>query len=92
MVQAQRTEEANGFASCLLWGSVTSRAEDSSAGGGAFPPHSLFRLNAAALSFSGEGTPQRPANTPPVLGYTYTNHVFLKQLFQKNRCFSSMVQ
>lgn len=40
-IQAQRKEEENGFASCLLWGSVTSRAEDSSAGEERSPLHLL---------------------------------------------------
>lgn len=44
MIQAQRKEEENGFVSCLLWGSVTTRAEDSSAGGRSVP--SAFAVSA----------------------------------------------
>jgi len=89
MIQAQRKEEENGFASCLLWGRVASGAEDSSAGGGAFllhlPFHLTAKLKAAAVSFRkrGKACLKGPTNTPPLLVYIYTNPIFLKQLFKK---------
>lgn len=43
MIQAQRKEDENGFASCLFQGSGV---EDGSAGGGAFPLYLLFQLTA----------------------------------------------
>lgn len=75
-IQAQRKEEENDFASCLLWGNVASRGQR--CWGRSVPSVRWLlqlsaQLSAAAPSFrkGGEALLKCPANTPPLLVCIY---------------------